>query len=130
MKIFGREPTLVLQTIQGLLALLVTFQFPWLTEEHAGLWVAAIAALFASINGWMVKPTSPAVFVGVVLAGAALISGYGFDLKPEMVGAVNGALTALLTLAFRNQVTPEADPLPGGGVPVAVAGPPVRPYDL
>lgn len=112
MKIFGREPTLVLQAISAALSILVAFGVPNLTAEQAGLMVAAISATFGVINALMVRPVAPTAFVGLVGAVAALTAAYGLEFSQQQVGAVTAATVAVLTLLGRGQVTPVADPDP------------------
>lgn len=123
MKIFGREPTLLLQGLQAVLTFVVTFGMPWLNDQHAGAIVAVGAAVLTAINAWAVKPVAPAVFTGLITAGAALLAAYGLDLPQEQVGALSLAVTAVMAFLLREQVTPEQDPQPGGGVPEVIAGP-------
>lgn len=112
MKIFGREPTLVLQAISAALSILVAFGVPNLTAEQAGLMVAAISATFGVINALMVRPVAPTAFVGLVGAVAALTAAYGLEFSQQQVGSVAAATVAVLTLLGRGQVTPVADPDP------------------
>jgi hypothetical protein len=109
-KVFGREPTAVLQTVSALLAVLVTFGFDGLSAHQAALIVALLSAGISLVNAFLVRPIAPAAFTGFVTALAALLSGYGLDLSQELVGAVQVAVVAILALVVRNQVTPAADP--------------------
>lgn len=112
MKIFGREPTVVLQSISALLSILVTFQLGWFKPEHEPLVLAFIGAVFGLANAVAVRPWAPGAFIAFVTAGAALLAGYGLDLPPSVVGAITAALPVLLALQTRGQVTPAADPAP------------------
>jgi uncharacterized membrane protein YeiH len=116
MKIFGREPTLLLQGISAVLAFFVTFGWDKLTGEQAGLIVAVIAAVIGTINALMVRPVAPAVFDTAIKAGAALLAGYGLNLGQEHVGAFQLAVIAVVTWFLRDNVTPAASPALGGGV--------------
>lgn len=112
MKIFGREPTVVLQSISALLSIIVTFGVDWLTAEQQVLLVAFIGAAFGLLNALMVQPWAPGAFIAFVTAGAALLTGYGLTLSPELVGAITAAVPVLLALQIRGQVTPTASPAP------------------
>ncbi len=112
MKIFGREPTLIIQAISAGLSILVAFAVPGLDAETAGLMVAAISATFGVINALMVRPVAPTAFVGLVGAVAALTAAYGLEFSQEQVGAATAATVAVLTLLSRAQVTPVGDPDP------------------
>lgn len=116
MRIFGREPTLILQAVSGLLAVFVTFGIPNLSAEQAGLIVAALAAVLGVANAVMTRPVTPAAFTAFVAAGAALLTSYGLHLSQETVGAVQVAVVAVLALVTRVQVTPTADPRPASDV--------------
>jgi hypothetical protein len=115
-KIFGREPTLILQAASALLAVLVTFGFSGLSAEQAGLIVAAISAGIGVANAVLVRPITPAAFTAFVGALAALVTSYGLDLSQELVGTVQVAVVALLALVVRVQVSPVADPRPSSDV--------------
>jgi hypothetical protein len=102
------EPTIVLQTLSAMLALVVTFGLPWLTAEQAGLIVAAVAAVIGVWNAVKVRPIAPAAFQAAVTAGAALLTTYGFHLTQERIGAVQVLIVALVALLTRVQVSPTA----------------------
>lgn len=50
--------------------------------------------------------TEPAAIVGALEALLALALAFGLDLSPEQVGAIIAAVTAVLALFVRSQVTP------------------------
>jgi len=112
MRIFGREPTVVLQAISALLAVFVTFGWDGLSAQQASLIVAATAALIGVLNALATQPIAPAAFTAFVAAGAALLTGYGLDLSQELVGAVQVVVVSVLALLVRPQVTPVVDPRP------------------
>ena len=110
MRIFGREPTLLIGAIAAALSVAVSFQFDWLTAEQAALIVALLNAVLGVVNAVTVRPIAPAAFTYLIGAGAALLAGYGLDLSQEMVGSVNGLVLAVLLFLTRGQVTPTASP--------------------
>jgi hypothetical protein len=112
MKLFGREPTLVIQSISALLAVFVAVGIPNLSAEQAGLIIAVLTASLGVFNALLVRPVSPAAFTGFVAAGAALLTSYGLELSQEVVGSVSAAVVVLLALFVRGQGTPNADPRP------------------
>lgn len=112
MKIFGREPTVIIQTVAGVLAILVAFKIPNLTAEQAGLIIAVIYALLGALNAFLVRPIAPAAFTGLVGASASLLATYGFHLTQEQVGSISTALVSLIVLLTRVQVSPVNDPRP------------------
>lgn len=114
--IFGYEPALVLGTLNASLGLLVTLGVGDLTTEQAGWIVAAIAAVLGATTAAMTRPIVPAAFTTVVTTAAALVAAFGYEVPPEVVGALNFALVSALALITRGQV-----------VPTAATRPPARP---
>lgn len=114
MKIFGREPTLVLQAASALLAFLVTFGWDGLSDKQAGAIVAVLAAVFGVVNALQVRPVAPAVFTTLITTGAALLATYGLDFPQERIGQFQLAVVAVVALLTRQQVTPAADPVDAG----------------
>lgn len=112
MKIFGREPTLIIQSVSALLAIFVAVGIPNLSTDQAALIIAALTATLGVVNAIMVRPVAPAAFIGLVGAVAALLAGYGFDVSQAVVGAISAAVVSVLALLTRVQVTPAADPRP------------------
>jgi len=110
-KIFGREPQLVINSISALLSLLVTFQFG-MTTAQAGAIVAVISGVFAAVAAAVTRPIAPGAFTGIVAASAALLAAYGLEVAPETVAAVNGLVLAALALLTRGQVTPSKPDAP------------------
>lgn len=117
MRIFGREPALVIAAISAGLSLLVTFNIG-LSGEQAGALVAVISGALAAVTAAMTRPIAPSAFTGLVAAAVALLSAYGFDVAPETVGALNAVVLAVLALVTRGQVspTPAASGRPLSGV--------------
>ena len=112
MKIFGREPTLIIQTMSAVLSVVVALGVPGLDAKQAALIIAVITAGFALVNAIVVRPIAPAAFIAFIGAGAALLAGYGLELSQQLVGSITVATVAVLALLTRGQVTPVADPRP------------------
>jgi hypothetical protein len=106
MKFFGREPTLVIQTISAGMAILVAFGMPGLSAGQAALIVAVLNGALGAANALMVRPLAPAAFTGLVAACAALLGAYGFGVPQEAVGAISAGVIAVLVLLTRGQVSP------------------------
>ncbi|MFI5649888.1 hypothetical protein ACIA71_01545 [Streptomyces anulatus] len=109
MKLFGREPALVIATVSATLSLLVSFQFG-LDAEQAGAIVAVISTVFAAATAAVTRPIAPSAFTGLVAAAVALLAAYGLSVSAETVGALNAVVLAVLGLMTRGQVTPAAKP--------------------
>jgi hypothetical protein len=109
MKIFGREPTLVLQALSAVLGIVVALGLPALSPEQAGLIIAAVSTGIGAVNAVMVRPIAPTAFVGIVGAGAALLAAYGLDVSQPVVGSISAATIAVMALLARQQVTPTGE---------------------
>lgn len=117
-----RDKALLLQFAGSLLGVLVAFQLG-VNDEQAGLWLAAINGVISAISAVFVRPLSPTIISGAFMALAALVGGYGFELTPEKLSAINLALVMAVTFFFiRPNSTPASDPQPGQGItPVEAA---------
>ncbi|WP_327710015.1 hypothetical protein OG912_16710 [Streptomyces sp. NBC_00464] len=105
MRIFGREPALIIATISGALSLLVSFNFG-LSGEQAGAIVAVVSGVFAAATAAITRPVAPSAFTGLVAAAVALLAAYGFAVSAETVGGLNALVLAVLALLTRGQVAP------------------------
>lgn len=106
MKIFGREPTLVLAVVSQVIVLLGTFGLHWLNGEQAGLLVALINGAAAAINAYAVRPISPTTFTYLVGVIVALSSTYGLKVTAEQLAILNTGVISVLSLLSRGQVSP------------------------
>jgi hypothetical protein len=114
MKLLGREPVVVLNTLSAVLGLVVTLGFTSLTAEQAGATVAVVSAILGGIAAAMTRPIAPQAFTAIVAAGATAVAAFGFEVSQETVGAVNTVVLAVLTLLTRVQVTPAKPDAPAG----------------
>jgi small basic protein len=105
-KLFGREPVVVLNTLSAALGLIVSLGISSLTAEQSGAIVAAVSAILGAIAAAMTRPVAPQAFTAVVAAGAVLVAAFGYDVSQETIGAINTLVLAGLTLLTRAQVTP------------------------
>lgn len=121
MKIFGREPALVIAIISAGLSLLVTFNIG-LSTNQAGAIVAVISGVFAVITAVLTRPVVPSAFTGLVAAVVALLAAYHFNVAPETVGSLNVFVLAVLVFITRGQVSPAS--------PTAPASQPAKPSVL
>jgi hypothetical protein len=114
MKIFGREPVVVLNTLSAMLGLIVTLGITSLTAEQAGAVVAVVSAILGGIAAAMTRPVAPQAFTAIVAAGATAVAAFGYEVSQESVGAINTLVLAVLTLLTRVQVTPSKPDAPAG----------------
>lgn len=111
MKIFGREPALILEALKaGLVALaLVT---PGLSNDvQVGVMVVATAA-FALLQGLTTHPFQVTVVTGFISTVGVAIAAFGIDVPPDSLAAVVVLVGAVSTLISRSQISPKVDPLP------------------
>ena len=114
MKIFGREPVVILNSLSAILGLVVTLGFTGLTAEQAGAIVGFVTAVFGVVAALMTRPIAPQAFTTVVAAGGVLVATFGYEASQATIGAINGVVLAALTLLTRPQVSPS-----NPGAPVA-----------
>jgi hypothetical protein len=110
MKIFGREPALIIGFVGAVVAVLVGANVPGLS---AGAGVALTALVTAAITAWTTRPVAPGLYVGVVVAVAALLAEYNLAVSDTLLSAIGGLIIAGFALfGVRAQVTPAADRAP------------------
>ncbi|HEY6568599.1 MAG TPA: hypothetical protein VI341_13870 [Actinomycetota bacterium] len=105
-KIFGREPTLYIALITAFISLAGTLGYSLLTGDQASLWIVLVNALAGAATAWAVRPISPAAFTYAIGAILALAAGYGLEVPPATVAAINALVIPALALLTRNQVSP------------------------
>jgi hypothetical protein len=114
MKIFGREPALIISAVGTLVTLLVALNIPGLS---AGAGAAITTFVSAVIIAATTRPVAPALFTAVVAAGAALFAEYGLNLSDGVVAAISSVVLVGFSLfGIRPQVTPNSDPQPAAVV--------------
>lgn len=114
MKIFGREPVVVLNTLSAVLGLIVSLGVTSLSAEQAGAIVAVVSAILGGIAAAMTRPVAPQAFTAIVAAGATAVAAFGYNVSQGTVGAINTVVLAILTLLTRVQVTPSKPDAPAG----------------
>lgn len=101
------EPAGIIGILTGLVATLVALKVPGMDDTLGPLWTALIVAVGGLVIAWRTRPIAPAVITLVVSSAVALISGYGLDLSPTLVGSLSGLVLSVLSLvAVRPQVAP------------------------
>lgn len=108
MRIFGREPVVVLNTLSAALGLLVSLGFTGLTAEQAGAIVGIVTAILGAVAAAMTRPIAPQAFTTVVAAGGVLVATFGYEVSQSTIGAINTFVLAGLTLLARVQVSPSS----------------------
>jgi hypothetical protein len=105
-KIFGREPALVIALVNAVIMFGGTLGFHFLSLDQAGLWVLGVNAVSAAILAWATRPLSPAVFSYALASVIGLAAGYGLQVTPEQVNGLNLLVVPILAFLTRGQVSP------------------------
>ncbi|MGW9437925.1 hypothetical protein [Streptomyces sp. NPDC055607] len=106
MRIFNREPVVILNTLAAVLGLVVSLGITSLTDAQAGAIVGVATAVLGGIAAAMTRPVAPQAFTAIVGAGAVLVAAFGYEVSQETVGAINTVVLTVLTLLTRVQVSP------------------------
>jgi hypothetical protein len=110
MRIFGREPALIIGLIGSVLTVLAGLNLPFLSATQA---TSLGVLIFGGITAWATRPVAPALFVAVAGAGAVVLADYGFTIPDQTVASIGGLILATCALfGLRPNVTPAADPAP------------------
>lgn len=104
MKIFGREPALILAFIAGLVQVVSSFVLPLTTEQQAWLNGAA-AAVMGLITAVMVGDGVQAAVLGLIQGLLSLAVGFGLDIPPDKQSVLMAAVAAGVALWVRDRVT-------------------------
>ncbi len=108
--LFKREPALIIAAVGAVVTMLVALKVPGV-DAGAGTAITTFAA--ACIIAATTRPWSPALFTGIVAAGASLFAAYGLNVSEEVVTAIGSViLVGFALFGIRPQVTPKADPRP------------------
>lgn len=116
MRIFGREPVVVLNTLAAALGLIVSLGFTSLTDAQAGAIVGVATAILGAIAAAMTRPIAPQAFTTLVASGGVLVAAFGYEVSQGTLGAINTFVLAALTLLTRVQVSPTPAKSPVSGV--------------
>lgn len=104
-KIFGRDPALWLGLLGAAVTVLVAGNLSWI---DAGAGAAIVTFVSAVVVAATTRPWQPAMFTGIVAAGAALVAEYGWHLSDQMVTGLSGLILAVFAiLGVRPQVAPK-----------------------
>lgn len=87
-----------------------TLGVPGIDGGLAGAVSLVLTAVATAWTALAVKPISPAVFTGVIVALVQLLSRWGLDLSDVQVSSITGFAVLVVTLVVRGQITPVDDP--------------------
>lgn len=104
MRIWGREPALVISGVGAVLTVLAALNLSWLS---AGAAAAITSLVSAGVVAATTRPLAPALFTGLVSAAAALFAQYGLHLEDKLIAAISAAvLVGFALFGIRPQVSP------------------------
>lgn len=110
LKIFGREPAVVLGLVGAVLTWLAGLNIPGL---NAGQATAIVTALTALVMAVATRPVAPALFVAALAPLAAVFAQYNLHWSDASVTGLGAVILAgFAFFGVRPQVTPAADPAP------------------
>lgn len=112
MKVFGRDPAVILEFVKALLVGLSVTVLPLSAEVQTGILVFLVA-LFGVFKAFTTKDKvtgevaiGPTVFTDLITAVAALLLGFGVEIGPEKVAALLTLVSAAVVMLQRSQLTP------------------------
>jgi len=105
MRIFGRDPVLIMAFISSAIAVLSSLVFH-LSDEQQGVLNAVVVALFGFIAAAMLaRDKAVPAIVGLIKAIIAVAIAFGLHMTPEVQGLVLTLVAAGAALLVRPQVT-------------------------
>lgn len=104
MKLFGREPALVMAFLSSLIAVISALIFP-LTDEQQGALNAVVLTLFGFVAAALLaKEKFVPALVGLIKAVIAVAISFGLHMTPEVQALVLTLVSAAAALWYRPQV--------------------------
>ncbi|MGW3992341.1 hypothetical protein ACWEF6_02525 [Amycolatopsis sp. NPDC004772] len=104
MKIFGREPAVVIAFVATILQVAASLGLP-VSVDVQGAIIAVLTALAGAVTAWKVAADKALPFLlGLAQAGFALLLALHFDVKPDVQSAAAATITAAFALFVRTQV--------------------------
>jgi hypothetical protein len=101
------EPAMVVYCVNAAVALLVAYGLP-LSDGQVGA-VTVIATAATTIwTAWATRPVVVPTITGAVGTALAAVAAFGLDLTSDQIGATVTALSIVLALLLRQNVTPAA----------------------
>lgn len=107
MRIFGYEPAVWLYSINAAVALLVSYGFPLGTAQVAAISTIATAVLTVATT-LLTRPVQVSALTAAVGTGLAAAASFGLHLSGDQIGTTVAALSIVLALVLRANVSPAA----------------------
>ncbi|NUS01904.1 MAG: hypothetical protein HOV97_04995 [Nonomuraea sp.] len=112
--IFGREPVVISNAIEGILACLLAFGLlGWAginTADEIAIVMAVVSSALGVYVAYVTKDTLLGAVLGLIKAAVALIAAYGYDVTDVQLAQILAAVTVVAALWHRTQTGPAADP--------------------
>jgi hypothetical protein len=104
MRIFGREPALLLTGALAILQL-VAVLLDLSADQQNGLSVIA-TAVYGILLAVLTRPWQPSAITGGLATILTALAVFGVELSPDTTSALNAVVAAVLALVLRVQVSP------------------------
>jgi hypothetical protein len=109
-RIFGREPSVIIGFIGTVLTALAGLHIGFLNAGQATAIVAALTAVFIALT---TRPLAPGLYTAAITVVVALFTEYGLNISESWVTAITSiTLGVFAFFGIRPQVTPRVDPQP------------------
>lgn len=105
MKIFGREPALILGLVSAIVQMLVAFGLDLSDGQTAAINAVAAAVLAVVTAALTARDQLVPVLIGLAQAAITLGLAFGLDWTQEQVAMVMATIAALAAIVVRPQVT-------------------------
>jgi hypothetical protein len=110
MRIFGKEPALIIGAVGALLTALAAMNLPGLNAGQAAALTGAATAVIIAVT---TRPVGPSLFVAAFVAVGSLFGEYGLEWSDSVIAGWSGVILAGFALfGIRPAVTPKYDPAP------------------
>lgn len=109
-KIFGREPAVLLGVVRAALALILSFDLLGLTPDLSALWYALAVSATAIYEAYVTRETLLSMAQGGAQAVLALLVAYGTPLNTDQQSVLLGFVAVVLSLFIRTQNAPLENP--------------------
>ncbi|GAA3957679.1 hypothetical protein GCM10023085_45220 [Actinomadura viridis] len=105
MKIFGYEPAVIAYAVNAAVALLVAYGLD-LSQDQVSAVSVINTAILAAVAAAMTRPVVVSTITGAAATVLAAVAAFGLELSTEQIGATVTALSIVLALLLRQNVSP------------------------
>lgn len=112
MKLFGRDPALVLEGVKVLVVLVASF-FPVFSGDMQTAAVVLATAVFGLLTALTTRPPQVAAISEFIQTAGVAVAAYGISISPDKLSALVLFSGVVVTLLQRQQISP-AEAVPAG----------------